>query len=184
MRSRCRRRGGRTHRSRIVDRAVHPVGSTSSPRECPLDARCRPRDRAGGRDPRRHGCPGGGKVKGENTDKILTPTCLDVSRAPLDLRQGGLRKSRSGGFNRRVGHCLCVGQGEESLSRQGRGAPGIGPGSTPASLREETNRPSISSGVIERKCRRDVRKVGFCSSHPSRIFARFSTSGISKICTG
>src|SRR5271165_4737279 len=50
-----------------------------------------------GRDVRRHGCPRGEKVKREISDKILTSTCLDASGAALDLRQGGRRKSRSGG---------------------------------------------------------------------------------------
>ena len=103
---------------------------------------------------------GGGTSRGENTGKILTSTRLDVSRAALDLRRGGRRKSRRGGFAGRPGHCPCVGQGEESLSRQGRGAPGTGPGSTPASTPGEDD-PTFdqlkgNSEIMRARCANSV----------------------------
>jgi hypothetical protein len=162
VRSRCRWRRGRWHRRRVVDRIVDSVGSESSPPECPLDGACRPRNGPAcwPRHPWTWLSERGEGQAGRFPTKFLRRYALTQVQGRSTYVRVYRRKLMSQGIAQRPGHCLCVGQGEESLSRQGRGAPRDGPDSRFTSLREKTIRPSISSRVIQRKRGRDVRKVG------------------------
>ena len=88
---------------------------------------------------------GGGWSRGENPSKILMSICLDVSRAARDLRRGVGRKSWRGEGDRRVGHCLGVGQGEECRTRRRRRRPGEDPAGRAAPTPEKTTRPDLRS---------------------------------------